>query len=380
MNQLLRKLLPLLMLLGLENVGRSQGVCSEAELNACSTDLKSAVCLELYHACGRYEDIIENFKLDQLKDTTAKFYAGMSFYGLFHRTRVKSIQCEYADQARNLLSEFVMEIKQNKGFRNQAEFRQVYRGSKAITDLKTTTGCLEQGMSILDVQFHSQKYGEELMKKLFIRKAGSGSGLDSAIADLKANIQGIVRAITSKAAEIEAQLSMRRQALQASNRSLDKLVQTYKEFFGSADVSLNARGYQQSIDLTVSSTSPFTSAEKLSTNFLHRSQKVDQAVSAALGAVSAQAYQMAKISLITRAQDESTLASASYTQGLDLISPQGSGSNLASLVSSLKASTSNDKSLDIHKKLKADWTTVLAANCATNPRSWICQDPNGGTL
>ncbi len=349
------------------------GLCDSSEIVACSNDLEDPKCLELYHACGRYTDIIASFKLDQLKEPTPMFFTGISFYGLFNQTRVKSSQCEYASNAKTLLTDYALTVKSNGNLRDGDSFRRVYIATNILNALKDNKGCLEDGLTTQDAESIGTTFGDELLSKVFIGVPDTTTALGSAISTIKKSVNDTIAAISSSAAEIENQLNMRRQALKSSSDLLKTLSARFKKFFGDSEYDLNERDIVTDTTFEYNDDHPTIKNAKLNGPMLLTiAEDNERAVMEALGQTSADDYQNAKTSLITQAKDEVSLSTATTSHSLKLIDPITQGKDLAPLLAKMKAAANGNASAETLKKLQTKWNQYNEAGCGQNSLSWTC--------
>lgn len=350
-------------------------ICDESELVACGSRLNEVACLEMFHACGRYENIIRYFDSESVKTPDATFYTGLSYYGLYNRSRIKSQQCEFSDAAQRLLGGFLAEARASNQLRNQTVFRRTYWATRAIEDLKRNQSCNVSGGSDASLIAYGSQYAESLIRKLFIMKVESDTALGQKINEVKNSIQSAVRGIASKAAEIEANLKLRRQALDASNTVIQDMINVYNSFFGRASIeSKTDRDYASEIDLNLEANGTFLQAKERSADYLEQAKAAESMINTKLGAVSADAYARSKIALATRAEDEISLGTGTKNASNDVFNGE-SGKQFTALVELTNAAQANDKSLEILKKLQTQWPVTVA--CATRQSQWQCANAEG---
>ncbi len=341
-------------------------ICDETEVVRCSTDLEDVACLEMLHACGRYETIVRHFESQQVKSPEAMFYTGLSFYGLYNRSRIKSQQCEFVDAAQNLLTDFLADAKTKSQLRNQTVFRRSYWATRAMEDMKRIQGCQDKGVSKASLLAFGRDYADALIRKLFIMKADTSTALGKKINEVKDSIQTAVRGIASKAAEIEANLNLRRQALEASNNVIKDLITRYNDFFGTAKAtSKTDRDYVSSIDLELKNNGTFLQAKQKATDYITEAKASESLINSKLGSISADAYARSRVGLSTMAADEISLDTGTNNTADDMNS-----TTFKEVVALSQTAQGNDKSQEILTKLQGQWSTLIA--CTTKPNQWQC--------
>lgn len=205
-------------------------LCEGDTITACS-GLETNACLETYHACGFYREIIEHFDSLQAPDPEQmQYYQGVALHGLLLRSRAHSLRCDYLEAAKSNLFHFLSskrsQFEQQGNFGGTHFLRQIYHASKTLKDLRSMSGCLESGLSKAEARITASHYFGDTLRSILVGTPPAGALGDQILA-FRQNIRESIGGFVSTAANIETLLGLRREELKASFRRLDLLVDIY---------------------------------------------------------------------------------------------------------------------------------------------------------
>lgn len=373
-------LVPILTL-ALTQSAKAAELCTANYLSTCS-DLGSEECLQKYQACGEYNAIVQHFAAESVATSPmARFYKGVSYYGLFHRNRAFSLRCQYAKLAQQDLLNFIR-TKRIEGFRDRQSFDQVYLAAKIVSELKTIEGCLDLGFTTDDVKLQTEEYADTLLKTLFIGTSQSGAVGDQ-IAKVKDSIQSVIGGFINTAAQIETQLLLRDVAMDASqyrlksigdifaNRESDGTLKPGAEILGNATANVDAAsGEITSFTFELSPGSQFETAVANAQSWSDQVNNFQSRLSQALGTSNINDYEAARKKFVGFARDTRDKATILLNATTRLGGDNPVASSLLALLAS-NPSLSGAKA--VIAKIKSDWALAGSLDCAFgDPKPWYC--------
>ena len=347
--------------------------CDQSYLNDC-LDLESDLCLEKFHACGRYNSIIQHFGSESIGGTSesARYYKGISYYGLYIRNRAYSLKCQFSSQARSELVAY-LSAKKESGFRTQRDFNRVYHAAKLMQELRTIEGCPETGVSEDEIRFTVETYADRVLKSLFVGGSLSG-GLGDQVKQTKRDIQATVGGFVSVAAATETQLEMREIALQASYQRLAKIAESFGTHFGNATFNVDDQGRIE-ISLDFDPNRGFRKAERNAQTWYLRVEDVEQRLNQAMGQMNINDYEKARKGFVDKAQ-YSIQRAASIANANSQLTDSGRSPALAQLKAVVGRESEQSNARSIIEDIRSAWasSTIGSFNCyIISPRPWYCE-------
>lgn len=209
------------------SVSRAAELCTPAYLRGCEV-LGTDECLDKYLACGEYENLIRHFSGETLAaDLKGKYFRGVSFYGLFARSGARSYQCAYARSARGHLLSFLSQTNSASALADETVLDRVRHATMLYSRLIEVEGCLEPGLTEMAVKQRTRQYLSPLLEGMFLPSRGA-DGVSDAIDKARQTIHNTISRFMEIAANIEAKIVLRGQALNASEFRINTIVEAYQ--------------------------------------------------------------------------------------------------------------------------------------------------------
>lgn len=248
-------------------------------------------CLEKLYACGRYDHIVHTLWTEDFDSTAVqKYFIGVSLYGMYVRSRAKSLQCEYAKGAKENLEDYLMEKEgkfHEKGtYGTVGHMNQLYHATKILNDLKGLTGCLESAFTRARMKNFAKGVALNEGKSVFLAPSDS-------MKDMLNSIILAIQGFVSKASDLETGLALRRIEIKTGERYLNNIKVIFKEIFGDVQVTPDN-------DVTIK-TDVLAGIEKKSSGFLREVNQQEFDFKRALGGVNPEEYSNIRLRNITEA-------------------------------------------------------------------------------
>lgn len=348
-------------------------LCSETDLNGCGSS-DSEECnnsLTIFYACGKYNEIIQHFAAEDFTTgPQARYFKGVSYYGLYLRNKSMSLKCQFSKLAKSELAGYLYQ-RTELGVSNPRDFDRVYQASKIISELKNLKGCLEDGLSEDEIRFHVRQYSESRLKSLFVGSPQK-DGLGQMIGDIKTDIQITLSSFMTKASKIETQLELREVAMTASQSRLGKIAEAFDESMGNAKITRNKLGDIIDLQLSLDESRGFTAASVRAQNWHDQVASIEKQLLSAFDGVSVNEYEKARKNNVIRARY--TIAEAA--SHLNLSNKISASESLPFFIDESKrpSDLNNPTQIisQIEKSLKA--SEKGAVDCAFfDPAPWYCE-------
>lgn len=370
-----------LLAMAVSGSAKAADLCTANYLSSCN-DLDSEECLQKYQACGEYNTIVQHFAAEQVAASPmARFYKGVSYYGLFHRNRAFSLRCQYAKLSQQDLLNFIR-TKRVEGFRDRQSFDQVYLAAKIVSELKNVEGCLDLGFTTDDIKLQTEEYADNLLKTLFIGTTQSGA-IGDRIAAVKDSIQSVIGGFINTAAQIETQLFLRDVAMDASqyrlksigdifaNRDSDGTLKPGAEILGNATANIDAAsGEITSFTFELTPSSQYEKAVANAQSWSDQVNDFQSRLTHALGTANVNDYETARKKFVGLARDSRDKATILLNATTRL---GGDNPIAAGLLKLLESNPSLSGAKAVIDKIKNDWAQAGSLECAfSDPKPWYC--------
>jgi hypothetical protein len=346
----------------------SEQFCTSNYLNSCSS-LNDEDCLVKYHACGQYDAIIQHFAAENSSTAVSRYFKGVSYHGLYVRNRAKSLQCQFAKQARTELAAYLYLMK-DKGLANPVDFDRVYLASKIIDGLKTVTGCLENGITEDEIRFRVIDYADKRLKSLFIG-GPSNDALGMAIQNTKSNLQTTIGGFVNKAVKLETQVELRATALVASQERLGLIAKAFDEALGTSQLTWNEKGDVNGLGLKLDPMRGLTSAQMKTEGWREKVASVERELLAAFDGVNINDYEKARQNFVIRGRYTREEATSNINLNTKITQPAALAAIKAEIQNPLDVNGPAAAISRMEKNLRE--SAYGSAECAFYS-PWYCQD------
>ncbi len=363
----------------------AQQICNEADLGACAgNNLKEWKCLNLYHACGRYREIVDHYRSEAwLNDEQKSYYLGVAYYGLYVQNRSAALRCEYGLSAKQALQSYLAAVQGSKTKLNeQRVFRQTYHAAKALKELGALVNCPETAVTRDELAADLTAYGRAILEDLFIGKVPKGD-LGAIVKDAKVSIQAAIQGFISKAAAIETQLNLRAVAIDQNFQKMktigDMLSKGFNAIcsfggFNPADGKFQTltvtKGPGNLFDKTLGEyTAPVTGHLSFVNSF-------QAELNEALGASSIDDYEKTRDRIVALARSQQAKAAFLVEQVAD-ITPQSTVTSLKSIGAAADEILQQGGNGEVLASIQRDWQDygkeVFACAVPENQKPWYCR-------
>ncbi len=353
----------------------SQPICTPNDLAPCAAEQPiSDRCLTLYQACGRYLDIVEHYRTEQLPDLRQWYYLGVAYHGLYLRNRSAAARCQFGEAARLALLQYLRESSKDGGYNDQRIFQQSYHATKLLESVKDIAGCQSDGVTYSELYTTTLAHGREIAEGLFLGDPPPGP-LATAVATTKADMQTAIRGFISKAANIESQLALRRTAMDQSDTRVNSIWVGLTRDFGATGSKTDTNGTKPVIASLAlpAGGSPFRAQMSLytgSSGIEQHTKDVLASLNQAMGTAKISDYENARSTLVGYARDAQA-ASATAIVRAQAADVNSSILALRAKTPALRATSTTAYFQDIKAKWKSYGTQIGA--CTQPPTPWYCK-------
>ncbi len=355
----------------------SNELCSANYLQGCES-LETNACLKKYYACGHYEDIIQHFSAEQISTSPqAHYYKGVSYYGLFNRSRANSVRCHFSKVGRLELMTYIKK-QQSEGFNVIESFNQAYHASQSYEALSAVEGCEESALLKEEVELLTELYAEKTLGSLFAGPVSNGA-LGSTVAALKKDIQTAISGFVTKASAVETQLQMRETALAMSQTRLESIVDRVNEDFGQADIQRNGDGQITGVTASFSTSSAFRAAQINAANWKQQVVNKETEIYGAMNATSISDYEAARSEIINRAVYVTQASTAHINLSGNFVNSTKM-SDLYNLANGTEMGQSAEAIINSMGNTWANSNTGSVDCLFLFPQPWYCDPQNRGGL
>ena len=207
-----------------------------AECQPTGDDVRDRLCLlQNHYLQGHYDQVVGELAIVQgALRPEEYFYLGISFYQMMQETHSPSMRCDYRQKARDVLRNYLdkshSDYIKTGTYGSALEMAQIYAATRIMDDTGKMTGCLENGMTAMEMELTSGKFARNILERIELKSRPGDAAADAP--ELKIYDQGVVmwdtiqeitRTFVSSASYLETEISKKQTQCQAATYNTGKI-------------------------------------------------------------------------------------------------------------------------------------------------------------